>query len=232
MPEIRSTARQRSLLQATLASPAMARLVLHFVTHPDEPVHVRELRRLTGLGMGSLQAELKRLVRLELLSTVRARNRVLYRLEHGSPRWRAFRSVLATTAEPAELLRAAFTGVEGVDAAFVFGSEARGDTRNDSDIDLFIIGRDDVHHAVSQALTEIELLLEREVDVILYTPDRALGRARKGSVFLRRVLSEPKLWVAGSPDGLDRVVAEFMEIGYETLVDARPQITGTLARPE
>ena len=181
----------------------MARLLLHFVTHPGEPVHVRELRRLSGLGMGSLQAELKRLVRLELLSTKRDANRVLYRLEHGSARWRAFRAVLATTAGPAELLRAAFAGVEGVDAAFVFGSQARGDTRSDSDIDLFIIGRDDVHHAVSQALTEIELLLEREIDVMEYTPERALGRVRKGSSFFQRVLAEPKLWVAGTPATLD-----------------------------
>jgi uncharacterized protein len=192
-----------SLLQSTLASPAMARLLLHFVTHPDDPIHIRELRRLTGLGMGSLQTELRRLVRLELLSTVPDRNRVLYRLEYGHSRWRAFRSVLAATAEPAELLRAAFAGVEGVDAAFVFGSQARGDTRDDSDIDLFIIGRDDVHHAVSQALTEIELLLQREIDVMEYTPERALGRARKGSAFLQRVLSEPKLWVAGTPATLD-----------------------------
>jgi predicted nucleotidyltransferase len=194
---------QPSLLQSSLASTAMARLLLHFVTHPDDVVHLRELRRLTGLGMGSLQAELRRLVRLELLSARRDANRVVYRLEFGHPRWRAFRNVLAATAEPVELLRAAFAGVEGVDAAFVFGSQARGDTRDDSDIDLFIVGRDDVHHAVSQALTEIELLLEREIDVMEYTPQQALGRARKGSAFFQRVLSEPKLWVAGTPDALD-----------------------------
>jgi predicted nucleotidyltransferase len=179
----------------------MARLLLHFVTHPDDPIHIRELRRLTGLGMGSLQAELKRLVRLELLSTKRDANRVLYRLETGHRRWQPFRSVLATTAEPAELLRAAFAGVEGVDAAFVFGSQARGDTRDDSDIDLFIIGRGDVHHSISQPLTEIELLLQREIDVMEYTPERALGR--KGSAFFQRVLAEPMLWVAGTPGTLD-----------------------------
>ena len=181
----------------------MARLLLHFVTHPDDPIHIRELRRLTGLGMGSLQTELRRLVRLELLSTIPDRNRVLYRLEYGHSRWRAFRSVLATTAEPAELLRAAFAGVEGVDAAFVFGSQARGDTRDDSDIDLFIIGRDDVHHAVSQALTEIELLLQREIDVILYTPERVQARASRPTEFVRRVMREPKLWVAGEMTALE-----------------------------
>lgn len=195
---------RRSLLQASLASPAMARLFLHFVTHPDDPVHVRELRRLTGLGMGSLQTELRRLVRLELLSTAPDRNRVMYRLVYGD-RWKAFRSLLATTAEPVELLQAAFAGIEGVEAAFVFGSEARGDTGEGSDIDLFIIGRDDVHHAVSPALTEIELLLDREIDVMEYTSERALGRVRKGSAFFERVLSEPKLWVAGTPSTIDQL---------------------------
>jgi len=198
-----ASTRQPSLLQSSLASPAMARLLLHFVTHPDDLVHVRELRRLTGLGMGSLQAELRRLMRLELLSSRRDANRVLYRLEYGHPRWLAFRNLLAATAEPAELLRAAFAGVEGVDAAFVFGSQARGDTHDDSDIDLFIVGRDDVHHAVSQALTEIELLLRREIDVMEYTPERALGRAEKGSAFFKRVLAEPKLWIAGVQAALD-----------------------------
>lgn len=33
------------------------------------------------------------------------------------------------------------------------------------------------------------------------------------------------------PDGLDRVVAEFMELGYAALVSARPQIAGRLVRP-
>lgn len=186
----------RSLLETSVASPAMARLLLHFVTHPDDAVHIRELRRLTGLGMASLQAELGRLVRLEMLSTARDRNRVIYRMEYG-PRWRAFRSVLAATAAPVELMRAAFAGVGGVDAAFIFGSQARGDMREDSDIDLFIIGHDDVHSAVSQSLTEIELLLGREIDVILYTSARIRARISKPSEFVRRVMREPKLWVAG-----------------------------------
>ena len=193
---------ERTLLETSVASPAMARLLLHFVTHPDDAVHIRELRRLTGLGMASLQAELRRMVRLEMLSPSRDRNSVMYRMNYG-PRWRAFRSVLASTAAPVELMRAAFAGVEGVDAAFIFGSQARGDTHEDSDIDLLIIGRDDVHSAVSQPLTEIEILLGREIDVMDYTRDRAIDRLRKGSTFFLRVLREPMLWVAGTSATLD-----------------------------
>src|SRR4051794_41980674 len=98
---VEASSRQPSLLQSSLASPAMARLLLHFVTHPDDLVHVRELRRLTGLGMGSLQAELRRLVRLGVLSSRRDANRGLYRLGDGHPPRRAVRDPLAAPAGPA-----------------------------------------------------------------------------------------------------------------------------------
>jgi len=194
-----------SLLESTFASSAMARLLAHFAVRPDDEVHVRELQRLTGLGMGSLQAELKRLVALGILSRRSRANRVAYRLETGHPRWEPLRRLIGLTATPLELLRAAFAGVKGVDAAFVFGSEARGDSGPESDVDLFILGREDVHHAVGRALTEVELLTGREIDVMEYTPDRATRRIGRGSVFLDRVADEPRQWIAGDPQALERL---------------------------
>lgn len=200
-----SLSRERSLVEDTFASPAMARLLVHFAVRPDDAVHVRELRRLTGLGMASLQTELRRLVRLGVLSRRASGNRVEYRLETGHRRWQPLRSLIGLTATPAELLKAAFAGVEGVEAAFVFGSEARGDAGPGSDVDLFILGREDVHHAVGRALTEIELLLGREVDVLEYTPERAIRRIRERSVFLDRLADEPKQWIAGEPAAFERL---------------------------
>ncbi|HEX9938364.1 MAG TPA: nucleotidyltransferase domain-containing protein [Longimicrobium sp.] len=199
------TSRASSLLESVFASGAMARLLVHFAVHPDDEVHVRELQRLTGMGMASLQAELRRLLRLGVLSRKTRGNRLMYRLETGHPRWQPLRTLIGLTAAPVELLRAAFAGVEGVEAAFVFGSEARGDAGPGSDVDLFILGRDDVHHAVGRALTEIELLLGREIDVMEYTPDRAIGRVRRGSVFFQRVAAEPRQWIAGDPSALERL---------------------------
>lgn len=194
-----------SLLESISASPAMARLLAYFAVHPDDEVHMRELQRLTRLGMGSLQAELRRLLRLGVLSRRSRANRVAYRLETGHARWQALRTLVSVTATPAELLRAAFAGVEGVEAAFIFGSEARGDAGPDSDVDLFIVGRDDVHHAIGRALTEIELLIGREIDVMEYTSRRAIGRISRGSVFFDRVAGEPKQWIAGDPSALERL---------------------------
>lgn len=188
-----------SALQATFASPAMARLLLYFALHPEEPLHIRELFRRTGLGMASLQKELDRFQRLGILEKGREGRRLVYRLNLGSERWRALRTLVRQLAAPSEILREAFTGVPGVEAAFVFGSQARGDMRPDSDVDLLVVADAQASRAVQDPLSEAESLMGRDVDVITYAPDALRERMRAGNHFLERVSREPKQWVAGDP---------------------------------
>lgn len=197
-----------SSLAAALASAAMVRLLLYFALHPDDAVHVRELGRRTGLATASLQNELARLQRLGLIVREQQGHKVLYRADPASPRWAPFRALIRQLAHPAEVLREAFSGIEGVDAAFVFGSHARGDTRPDSDIDLFVLGDEAAQRAVRDPLSEAESLLGRDVDLIAYTRERVSSRAGSGSAFLQRVLREPKQWVAGDARALDSLLSE------------------------
>ena len=188
---------------SALASPAMVRLLLYFALRPDEAIHVREIGRRTGLAMASLQNELGRLQRLGLIVREREGRRVVYRVDMASPRWPAFRALIRQLAQPAEVMREVFSGVAGVNAAFVFGSHARGDTRPDSDVDLFLVGDETAQAAVRDPLSEAESLLGRDVDLVAYTPERMASRAGAGSAFLERVFGEPQDWVAGDPRTLD-----------------------------
>jgi predicted nucleotidyltransferase len=188
-----------SVLQATFASPAMARLLLYFAVHPEEALHIRELYRRTGLGMASLQKELGRFQRLGIIQKTSEGRRVAYRLNPESERWRAMRPLLRKLADPAEVLREAFTGVAGVEAAFLFGSQARGDSRADSDVDLFLVADEQGSRAVRDSLSEAESLMGRDVDVITYSRDALRERMRAGNAFLARVKREPKQWIAGDP---------------------------------
>lgn len=193
------TASPMSDLHSTFASPAMARLLLYFALHPDEPLHIRALFRRTGLGMASLQKELERFQRLGILEQGRDGRRLIYRLNQASERWRALRTVVRQLAAPSEILREAFTGVPGVQAAFVFGSQARGDMRPDSDVDLFLVADEDASRAVQDPLSEAESLMGRDVDVITYSSSALRERIRAGNPFLRRVSREPKQWIVGDP---------------------------------
>lgn len=178
----------------------MLRLVMFFVLHPEDRLHFRALKERLGLGTGALQRELARLERLGLIARTDAQGRVFHTPITEHPSWRAFRTLLREHADPMDVLREALSGVTGIKAAFVYGSTVRGDTRPDSDIDLFIVEEGMPLHEIGRATTEAQSLLDREIDLRCYTPSRLAKGLEQGSSFLDDVLSGPKTWLIGSED--------------------------------
>lgn len=185
-------------LSSTLASGALARLVIDFAVHPEDASHGREIQRRTRLTPRSLQTEL---ARLESLGVVRRRldgRRVRYELVEENPRWRALRSLVRELADPVEVVRNALADIPGIDAAFVFGSFARGDTREDSDVDVFIIDGGIPERQRARRTIDAEILLGREVSVVQMTRDEIASRIEAGSSFIRDVFQGAKVWLVGS----------------------------------
>lgn len=190
-------------LSATLASGAMARVVIDFAVHPEEAPHGREIQRRTGLSPRSLQTEL---ARLELLGVVRRRpdgRLIRYELVEENPRWRALRTLIRELADPVDVVRNALADVPGIAAAFVFGSFARGDTREDSDVDVFVIGKDIPDRLLYRGTIEAQILLNREVNIVDMACEDLVRRIETGSSFIRNVLDGPKVWLVGSQADLD-----------------------------
>lgn len=191
---------RRSSLAALFPSLAMARLVIFFAVHPGGRYHVRELSRLTGLSSASLQHELKRLAQLGALVRESERSRAYYRADEAHPVWHAWFLLLRASAHPIDVLREALVDAPGLEAAFIFGSTARGDATAGSDIDVFLVGSDDARTEAVRRLVEAELLTGREVDVIGYDATELSARVSSNNGFIRRVLAEPKEWVRGRLD--------------------------------
>jgi predicted nucleotidyltransferase len=175
----------------------MARVVIDFAVHPEDASHGREIQRRTGLTPRSLGAEL---ARLEALGVVRRRPEgrlVRYELVESAPRWKVLRDLVREMADPADVLRNALADVPGVAAAFVFGSVARGDAREDSDIDLFILDGGLDEDRLARRTLEAGVLLRREVNVVQMTREQLADRLESGSGFVREMLREAKRWVIG-----------------------------------
>ncbi|WP_331023488.1 nucleotidyltransferase domain-containing protein [Longimicrobium sp.] len=192
------TPKRSDALSSTLASGAMARVVIDFAVHPDDASHGREIQRRTGLTPRSLNAEL---ARLELLGVIRRRPEgrlVRYGLVESNPRWKALRELVAHMADPADVLRNALADVAGVGAAFIFGSIARGNAREGSDIDVFVLDEGVDEDRLARRTLDVGVLLGREVNVVQMTPGQLADRIASGSSFIREVLRGKKQWVVGS----------------------------------
>ncbi len=181
---------------------ATVRLITHFLVHPESELHFRALQRHTGLSIGSLQREVDRLESLGLICRREENGRLLFRAvsEHAS--WNAFRVLLREHASATDVLREALSEVEGVDAAFIFGSQVQGTARPDSDVDLLVVGDHIVGHQLGDAVLRAQALLDRPLDVKRYTRPKFVSGFRQGGRFLRQVLAGPKEWVIGSDESL------------------------------
>jgi predicted nucleotidyltransferase len=197
-------------LASVLASKALAAVVIYFVLHPDKALHFRALQRVTGVSSRSLQHEIARLEALGMVQRERDGRLVRYRAVAGHPRWSVLRQMIREFADPAEVLRVALAEVPGIDAAFIFGSFARGDTHADSDVDVFALGdalKDlDTRLALTRQTVEASILLNREVNVTRYTRDKL--QARRTGGFLTAVLVGPKQWLLGDESVLQRGKAQ------------------------
>jgi predicted nucleotidyltransferase len=200
---------QTSPFGGLLGSETRARLLVHFVVNPRSRLSLRALGRRAGVpGKRSLQIEVDRLVALGLLRVEREARATIVSRSADPPQWSAVTS-LAREFAPLLVLRDVLAGVPGVEAAFVFGSFARGDARPDSDIDLFVYGEiPDLE--LGAAVLDASLILDRELDVKRYSESAFRRDVQPGASFLPSALRGPKLWLVGSAERLpahDRIAA-------------------------
>lgn len=189
-------------LAGFLGSEVRARLVVHFVVHPESRLGARALGRHIGApGKRSLQAELDRLVDLDLLTRERVGREVLVSRSPAREQWSALAKLVGEYA-PITVLRDALADVPGVEAAFVFGSLARGDARPDSDVDLFVYGDTIPDRELGRATLEASVALDRSIDAKRYDSQKFGRDVQPGASFLPAVLRGPVIWLVGSPAAL------------------------------
>jgi len=163
-------------------------------------LHLRELARQSGLSLGTVQQELRRLTRVGVVSARKDGNRVYYQANPQHPVYRDLCSLVLKTNGLAGVLAQALHDKQ-VQLAFVFGSVARGEARAESDVDLLVIGPLGLRR-LTQLLSGVAEKLGREINPHVLTPEEFKERKQQSDHFLTSVLAAPKLFVKGTEDEL------------------------------
>lgn len=178
--------------------------------HIDEMFYLRQIVRASGYGLGPVQRELKLLTDAGIIRrTVRGRQ-VFFQANQDSPIFAELRSLVAKTAGLGDRLRDALSPMAGrIKIAFVYGSLARGEEKQDSDIDLFIVGELSFSDLVMK-LQAVQNLLRREINPTVYSSAEFRTKLREKHHFLTSVLKEPKIYLIGDENELRRLAPELL----------------------
>lgn len=169
--------------------------------NPSRSFYANEVIARAGAGTGAVQRELARLEHAGLVTVRRVGNQKHFQANPASPVFAELRALVLKTSGLADVLVEALAPVaQQVDAAFVFGSIARGEDVAASDIDVMVVSDDLTYAALYGALEAAEPRLGRPINPTVYSRAELAQRLAAGNAFAREVRESPKIWLLGSDD--------------------------------
>jgi predicted nucleotidyltransferase len=176
------------------ASRHQADLLAELFSEPGEWRDFDGLRRTCGVSASTLHSELVRLRAAGMIERDDSVRPYRFRPDMRSPLAEPTRQLVERTVGVEVMLRRALAAVDGIEAAAIFGSWARGEAGPESDIDLFIVGRPDPVD-LSNALDPIERATGREVGLVTRTSKQV--QVLHGSPLLESIAAFPVIELVG-----------------------------------
>ena len=159
-------------------------IVSFFLSHPTGTFLQREIIKRCRLAKATASKELSRLEGLDLFTVERVGQAKLYRLNRSSlfvkQLKRFFNLVSPLLQEFLSPLRSRLV------KAVVFGSYGRGEDREDSDVDILLVGDVSREDAVSSARS-ISATYGKTVSFIIRTPEEYLSMPKKEQVLWNKI---------------------------------------------
>jgi len=190
-------------LSNALFSKVQQRVLALIFGQSERSFYTTEIVRHVASGTGAVERELARLLQSGLVTLERIGNQKHYRANKAAPIFEELRSLVIKTVwliDPIKKSLEPYT--DSIDAAFVFGSFAKGTNTMESDIDIMIIGDELDLTSIHSALLSVGAGLHRRINPLFVTrKDWQRKTADSHSVFGKIKIS-PKLFILGSNEAL------------------------------
>lgn len=190
-----------SLLSEILSSKIRADIFRLFFGVSDNELHMREIERRSGYAIGTIQSELRKLLRLDLVSKRKDGNRTYYRANKDHPLFLDIQRLVLKTVGLVDILQNKLTKSQEITIAFVFGSIARQEEMAGSDIDLVVIGHLGLRE-ITALLSGLTEKVGREINPHVFTVNEFKKRIARKEHFITQVLDEPKIFIFGDENEL------------------------------
>ena len=177
-------------------------LTLYF-TNPEKKYYLRELERIINHSVGNIRRELNKLEDAGLFLRENKGNQVYYYLNKSFPLFDELKSIIFKTSGVPQLLRNALASLKDKDIgyAFIYGSFAKKEEREDSDIDLLIIGEVNEDEMIKK-INKLEKRLQREINYSIYSKEEFQTQKEKRNPFIMDVIEGESIFLIGNENEL------------------------------
>ncbi|MBI5573603.1 MAG: nucleotidyltransferase domain-containing protein [Elusimicrobia bacterium] len=175
-------------------------LSLYF-TNPEKKYYLRELERILSLSVANIRRELINLEKTGLFQSEKKGNLTYYFLNKEYPLYTELKSIVFNTIGIRTTIKSMLEKIEGIKISFIYGSFAKNEQNQASDIDVFIIGKVDENKLV-ETFGKLERKLQREINYSLYEYNDFKRKKNGKNPFIAEVLKQPKIFLIGDKNVL------------------------------
>lgn len=188
---------QNELIGEVLFGKVRRKVLSTFVLNPQRSFYLLELIRLLDCGRGAVQREVSRLAKAGILIREKQGNQVHFRADTGNLIYREIRSIFSKTTGLVDLLGHCLESCgDPIGMAFIYGDYARGTAREDSPVDLMVVG-DTTMDAIKQCTVEFTEEAARKLHLTVLSPAELRRRISAGEGKIREILSSQRVFLAG-----------------------------------
>ena len=192
---------QMNLLAEILSSKIRGEVFRILFGVDENALHLREIERRSGLTIGTVQQEIKKLLKLDLIKRRKDGNRIYYQANKEHPLYTEIRNIVLKTTGLAEVIKGALSASPDIKIAFVFGSIAHHTEKAASDVDLMVIGTLGLRK-LTGLLTGISARVGRDINPHVFSEKEFVKRKKGDDHFLNHVLESPKIFIIGTENDL------------------------------
>ena len=197
--------RSRSVAESLFTSRARLAVLKLLLLSTGQSFYLREIASRTRLPVRAVQRELARLGASGLLTSTVQGSRKYYQANRQAPIYPELKSLLIKTVGLGDILQAHLPQTTGeIAVAFLYGSYALGTDTASSDVDLMVVGSIS-SRSLARLLAPGRESLAREISPVVFTEREFRNRVAHGNHFLLTVLGEPKIFLIGGENELERI---------------------------
>ena len=190
------------MLQSLIASKTRQTLLKAFFEAPEIEHYTRQLASKYHMSVGTLHRELQKLSASGILKSRKIGNIKLFSLNKQNPIYEEIKNIISKTEGVIKFIKDAISGIKGIKVVFIYGSFAKGDERQDSDVDIFLIGDSIDDKELVIKISSLEKKLFKEVNYTCYTENEYKKEKKKKNSFVLEVMKGKKIFIKGDEDDL------------------------------